>query len=79
MRVANAVAQRTDNEALERCGLKEIFESDAICFFKNRIRNDDVVSHLFEKYPDGSEWDVQYEDGEIVARSERKIELVPDK
>ena len=32
-----------------------------------------------EKYPDGSSWDVKYEDGEIVARSERKIELVSDK
>ena len=36
-------------------------------------------SYWREKYPDGSEWDVQYEDGKIVARSERKIELVPDK
>ena len=32
-----------------------------------------------EKYPDGSEWGVKYEEGEEVACSERKIELVPDK
>jgi len=32
-----------------------------------------------EKYPDGSEWGVKYEEGEEVASSELKIELVPDK
>jgi len=32
-----------------------------------------------EKEPDGSEWDVKYEDGEVVVSRERKIELVPDK
>ena len=32
-----------------------------------------------EKEPDGSEWDVKYEDGEVVWSDERKIELVPDK
>ena len=32
-----------------------------------------------EKDPDGSKWDVKYEDGEVVWSDERKIELVPDK
>ena len=32
-----------------------------------------------EKEPDGSEWDVKYEEGEVVWSDERKIELVPDK
>ena len=33
----------------------------------------------YEEEPDGSKWDVKYEDGEVVWSYERKIELVPDK
>ena len=33
----------------------------------------------YEEEPDGSKWDVKYEDGEVVWSDERKIELVPDK
>ena len=43
--------------------------------YKHNKRN----GYWREKEPDGSEWDVKYEDGEVVVCRERKIELVPDK
>ena len=33
----------------------------------------------YEEEPDGSKWDVKYEDDEVVWSYERKLELVPDK
>ena len=62
----------------EMRGVFEITEEDgyyAIGEYKNNQRH----GVWYEKDPDGSKWDVKYEDGEVVESRERKIELVPDK
>ena len=62
----------------EMRGVFEITEEDgyyAIGEYKNNQRH----GVWYEKDPDGSKWDVKYEDGEVVESRERKIELVPNK
>ncbi|MDA7842215.1 hypothetical protein N9A44_01170, partial [Gammaproteobacteria bacterium] len=59
-------------------GVFEITEEDgyyAIGEYKHNQRH----GIWYEEEPDGSKWDVKYEDDEIVVCRERKIELVPDK
>mgnify|MGYP000008667189 FL=1 len=62
----------------EMRGVFEITEEDgyySIGEYKNNQRH----GVWYEEDPDGSKWDVKYEDGEVVESRERKIELVPDK